>query len=143
MTQESFLQKARAGLEKFFENLPQPLIQPVWYPGEPEKLMTCLEKWGAGLRELVQIVVETLSEEGFFDENPIIRVYPRYPEASGIVVFHKGQKVFEKWLNTFEWNWNNKQQVTQEASTWYDQMRNGMSPEEYEYYEHPWERDWR
>ena len=143
MTKESFLARALVELERIFQNWPQPLFDPVWYPGQPEKVLACLDQWGARLKEMIEIVVLALKQEGFFDENPLIRVYPRYPEASGIVVFYKGQQVFEKWINTFEMNWGDRKEVAQEMSGWYDQMHHGMSPEEYEYFDRPWERDWR
>jgi len=142
MTKENFLARALVELERIFENWPP--LEPIWYPGEPQKLVACLEKWGARLKEMIEIVVLALKEEGFFDENPIIRVYPQYPEASGIVVFYKGQKVFEKWINTFELNWGDRKEVAREVSGWYDQMHQRMRPEDYDYYfDRPWEKDWR
>jgi len=123
-------------VENFLNDLPQPLIEPIWYPIPEEitKLAECLKKIENLLLNLAQIVINSLKEEGFFEENPIIRVYPNYPEATGIVIFYKGQKVFERWINSFELNWQNKEEVAKEVAGWYEQMSQGMSPEEYEHY---------
>ena len=123
-------------VEKFLNELPQPLIEPIWYPipEDISKLVECIKKLENLLLNLAQMVINSLKEEGFFEENPLIRVYPNYPEATGIVVFYKGEKVFERWINSFELNWQNKEEVAKEVAGWYEQMSQGMSPEEYRYY---------
>jgi len=123
-------------VENFLNDLPQPLIEPIWYPIPEEitKLAECLKKIENLLLNLAQIVINSLKEEGFFEENPIIRVYPNYPEATGIVVFYKGEKIFERWINSFELNWQNKEEVAKEVAGWYEQMNQGMTPDEYRYY---------
>jgi hypothetical protein len=135
MTGKEFVEKVRSELEKIITGLPKPLLEPIWYPVDLEKTMELVGKIGTTLKNLTEIMVKALKDEGFFDENPVIRVYPNYPEASGIVVFYKGKKVFERWINSFELNWGDKQQVENEVSAWYEQMRQqGISPEEYEYF---------
>jgi hypothetical protein len=138
MTKKELIEKIGAELEIILKGLPEPLIQPIWYPGVPEeveKITVFLNKVEQVLRKLGETVVRTLKDEGFFDENPLIRVYPQYPEASGIVIFYKGRKVFEKWINSFELNWGDKQQVADEAAAWYEEMRQqGMDPDEFEDY---------
>ena len=123
-------------VENFLNDLPQPLIEPIWYPipNEISKLAECLKKIENLLLNLAQMVINSLKEEGFFEENPIIRVYPNYPEATGIVVFYKGEKIFERWINSFELNWQNKEEVAKEVAGWYEQMNQGMTPDEYRYY---------
>jgi hypothetical protein len=142
MNKETFLEK----LEKFLDELPEPLVEPVWYPNIPgqERAVDFIEKLGEVLKMLMEAVVRAMRDEGFFDENPLIRVYPNYPEASGIVIFYKGQKIFEKWVNSFELNFGDREKVKRNAEGWYDEMIGNMSPEEYEYYFYdqvpPWEK---
>jgi len=91
-------------LDRILQNVPVPLIEPMWYPGIPtdqERVREFLSRLGDLLRELVEMVVRQLEDEGFFEENPMIRVYPRYRDASGVVVYYKGEKVFERWINAW------------------------------------------
>ena len=128
-------EKILTELEKIIQELPQPLIEPIWYPlPDCSTVKELLKKIEKILIRLIEIVIETLKEEGFFDENPLIRVYPRYPDATGVIVYYKGRKVFEKWLNVFELNWNNQQEVADEVLNWYEEIYQQMAPEEYEYY---------
>jgi hypothetical protein len=145
-------------LAEILNNLPTPLIEPVWFPGVPkdkDEVKDLLARLGELLLWLVEQLVNILQKEGFFDENPLIRVYPNYPDASGIVIFYKGRKVFERWINTFEMNWRDKQTVKKEVTSWYDEMHRGMGrdygPEDVDFYldefvppwerVHPWERN--
>jgi len=134
MTDKPFMEKVIADLELILNNLPQPLLLPIWYPGVPpesEKLREALEQLGELLRKVAEFLVEAMKQEGFFDENPLIRVYPKYDEASGIIIYYKGRKVFEKWINAFEINWGDKQEVKQEVSSWYEDIRSGLEHDDY------------
>jgi hypothetical protein len=137
MTKQEFIKRCGSELVKLLDELPSPLLEPIWYPGvarELENRAEVLAKIERFLRNLAGKVVKVAVEEGIYDENPLIRIYPNYPEASGIVVFHKGRRVFEKWISSFELNWGDKQQVVNRTADWYEEMRYGMDPDEYERY---------
>ncbi len=151
MEKEEFLKK----LERVFEGLPSPLVEPVWYPEVPgqKRVIDYLVRLGILMRELAETLARLIKDEALFDENPLILVYPNYPEASGIVIFHKGKRVYEKWVKSFELNFGERQEQRREPNNWrndmpynhvpYDEVPFGMSPEEYDFlYGPPWERRW-
>ncbi len=131
------LDKILSVLEMTLKELPEPLVEPIWYPGLP-KDTKAVRKFLSGLetiiRSVLAVIIEQLKQEGFFDENPVIKVYPNYREATGIIIYYKGEKVFEKWLNSYELNLNDKEEVSRKTSAWYEEMRNNMDPEELENY---------
>ncbi len=158
----SCLDKFLAELDSLLQDLPVPLIEPIWYPGIPpeqNKVREFLDQLEKVLRELVEMVIGQLEREGFFEENPVIRVYPRYQDASGVIVYYKGEKIFERWVHAYELNFGDKRQVARETQGWYEDMYRGaeaygpgpghmdpddmgMSEDEYEFYfgAPPWER---
>lgn len=151
MPETNELERFLSQVEKILNGLPKPLVEPLWYPGvppEPIELPEFLIQLGEFLRALVELVIKALEDEGFFEENPVIRVYPKYGESSGIVVFYKGRKVWEKWVQNFELNTKDPKAVARETAGWYGEMHQGfqnMTEEEREYYLEyeipPWERE--
>jgi len=146
------MEKILEKLERILKELPQPLIEPVYYPNIGENVLGCMARLVNNLSDLAEKLAKLIKEEALFDENPLIIVYPNHREASGVVVFYKGQRVYEKWVMSFELNFGERQEQRREQNNrrsdmhyngYYDEAPYGMSPEEIDFlYGPPWERGW-
>ena len=99
------IEKLIQAIEGLLRSLPKPLIEPVWYPGIPNYEQDQGRTWESFrelMKELFEFLIRFLNSEGFFDENPMVHVYADFKNATGVIVYYKGEKVFEKWIASFE-----------------------------------------